>query len=393
MLTIKLLPAEYGDCILVSIVDEVNLNVLIDGGTRKTYKNSIASEIKHIKNLNQKLNLTICTHMDYDHISGIIEILKNENSEFINEIWYNGFLQVVNSKYYSLADNKYTDRDNLILDGIIAQGTGPEQEQEIGITDGMALGTLIQQNNISLNKVTAGKAISTEMVLKKIELARSTFIKILGPSEENLIAVENLWKENMVAQNYTFRVANKIKLTEAFEYQLSTVKMFYSAERTQINELEDLAKYMGNLNAIDDSKTNASSISFILEHNGNKYLFLGDAIIDDLLLGYIESSVGTNYRFEAIKLPHHGSRYNITLDFIERYTAKEYYCLTNNERFGHPDIEVLSTIICKDSNFKKIIFDYPIDKAHFLDKAAWKEKYNYELIIGDGHSVIERVFK
>lgn len=394
MLTIKLIPAEYGDRILVSIVDDVDsFNLLIDGGTGKTYENYIASEIKNIRYSNQKLDLMVCTHMDYDHISGLIGILENGNAELINEIWYNGFLQIVNSKYYSLPDNKYSERDNEVLDAIIALGTKSEQEQLVGINDGMTLGILIQQNNIPLNKVTTGSAISSKTVLEEIKLAKDTFIKIIGPSEKNLIAVEEVWKKDMVARNYNFRVSNKIKLTEAFEYQLSELRMFYSTERTQVNESEHLEKYMGVLNDFDDSKTNASSISFILEHNSKKYLFLGDTPIDDSLLGRIESAVGINYRFAAIKLPHHGSRYNINLDFIDRYTADEYYCLTNAERFGHPDIEVLANIICQDSKFKKIVFNYPIDKAFFLNKEEWKKIYNYDLIIGNGNIVLERVFK
>ena len=42
MLSIKLFPAEYGDCILLSIGKEKQYNILIDGGLSKTYQ-------KHIK--------------------------------------------------------------------------------------------------------------------------------------------------------------------------------------------------------------------------------------------------------------------------------------------------------------------------------------------------------
>ena len=37
MLSIKLFPAEYGDCILLSIGKENQYNILIDGGLSKTY--------------------------------------------------------------------------------------------------------------------------------------------------------------------------------------------------------------------------------------------------------------------------------------------------------------------------------------------------------------------
>ena len=53
MLSIKLFPAEYGDCILLSIGKEKQYNILIDGGLSKTYQKHIKSEIHHIKKMKQ----------------------------------------------------------------------------------------------------------------------------------------------------------------------------------------------------------------------------------------------------------------------------------------------------------------------------------------------------
>ena len=68
MLHIKLFPAEYGDCIILSIGKESQYNILIDGGLSKTYHKYIKAEIQHIKELGQKIGLMVCTHMDNDHI-------------------------------------------------------------------------------------------------------------------------------------------------------------------------------------------------------------------------------------------------------------------------------------------------------------------------------------
>ena len=255
------------------------------------------------------------------------------------------------------------------------------------------MGVLVENRKIPLNEIVAGQAISTESVRNKIEIAKNVYISILGPSKENIIEVEEYWKKEMVSRNFMFRVSNKIKLMEAFEYQLERIKTQYLEERLNISEIDDLEKYIGDLKEFDESIVNRSSISFILEHDNKKYLFLGDAVIDETILRNIENVVGFKYRFSAIKLPHHGSRYNITHEFICRYTADEYYCLTNSKKYDHPDLEVLATILCKDSHFKKVVFNYPIIKAYFLDKKEWKEKYNYEVIIGDGKTIMERIFE
>lgn len=393
MVKIKLIPAEYGECIVVSVGGKKQFNLLIDGGVAKTYQEYVKSEIQRIKILGQRINLMVCTHMDNDHISGLVQILKKTNYDLVDNVWYNGFLQVVSRKFYSQKDNNYTDRDNKILETIISQGTIPDGEQEVGINEGMSMGVLVENRKIPLNEIVAGQAISTESVRNTIEIAKNVYISILGPSKENIIEVEEYWKKEMVSRNFMFRVSNKIKLMEAFEYQLERIKTQYLEERLNISEIDDLEKYIGDLKEFDESIVNRSSISFILGYDNKKYLFLGDAVIDETILRNIENVVGVKYRFSAIKLPHHGSRYNITHEFICRYTADEYYCLTNSKKYDHPDLEVLATILCKDSHFKKVVFNYPIIKAYFLDKKEWKEKYNYEVIIGDGKTIMERIFE
>ena len=393
MMSIKLFPAEYGDCIMLSIGKGNQYNILIDGGLSKTYQKYIKSEIQHIKEKRQKIGLLVCTHMDNDHICGLIQVLKETNPDFIDNVWYNGFFQIVNSRFYSQKENYFTDRDNKILDEIISQGVVSDSEQEIGINEGMSLGVLIEESKIPLNLVVEGRAICSELVENRYEIATNIFITVLGPSKNNIIELEDHWKKDMVSRNYMFRVSDKIKLTEAFEYQIECIKSTYTNESFKICENEDLTKYIGDLSERDESIVNRSSISFILEYNKRKYLFLGDTVIDKTILKNIENVVGFEYRFSAIKLPHHGSRYNITHDFISRYSADEYYCLTNSIKYGHPDLEVLATILCKDSKFKKLIFNYPIDKAYFLNKEEWKEKHNYEVIIGDGKTIVERIFE
>ena len=67
----------------------------------------------------------------------------------------------------------------------------------------------------------------------------------------------------MVSRNYMFRVSDKIKLTEAFEYQIERIKSIYTNESFKISENEDLMKYIGELAEKDESIANRSSISFI----------------------------------------------------------------------------------------------------------------------------------
>jgi len=78
----EFLRAGKGDCILISI-DEgtyTEKNILIDGGVSKTYDNSthgigtLKSKLRRIKSL----DLVVLTHIDDDHICGLIQLLKDD---------------------------------------------------------------------------------------------------------------------------------------------------------------------------------------------------------------------------------------------------------------------------------------------------------------------------
>lgn len=65
MLKIKIFPACYGDYFLISIKEKgENINILVDGGLAKAYKDSLKIELKKLANNNQKIDLLINTHVD-----------------------------------------------------------------------------------------------------------------------------------------------------------------------------------------------------------------------------------------------------------------------------------------------------------------------------------------
>ena len=83
------LPAFHGDCILIKTFDNNNEEfiILIDGGTAQTFRYSLKAELKDFTHI----DLLILTHIDSDHIAGLISLLKSSliDNIVINEIWMN----------------------------------------------------------------------------------------------------------------------------------------------------------------------------------------------------------------------------------------------------------------------------------------------------------------
>lgn len=393
MIKVKLIPAGYGMSLLISVGKDSRTNILFDGGTKNDYLNGLKKEIEELIARNERLNLVVCSHIDYDHICGLIKLLDDGYGVYIDELWYNGFLQVINEKYYNRTENDKTKHDMEIINELIQNAVNMDDNHNVGMKDSLTLGSLSMEKNISINSVEKGNAIC---VVDNSSIGRykikNTKLIVLGPTKECLNRIENRWGKEMISKGFHFNVADKVVNTKAFETLIERIKMNYLSESVCISSQDDLIRFCDEMLDTDESITNESSISFILKHNGRSILILGDSVIDKTFLDRIETAVGRFFKFDAIQLPHHGSRYNITREFIERYTAKEYYVLTNSEKFNHPDICVLANIAILNKDAKSFVFNYPIEKGKFLCRKDWQDKYNYCVYLNTENKSIERTY-
>ncbi len=340
--------------------------------------------------------MLINTHIDADHINGLISFLKDNNRHKyvdIGGIWYNGFEQL-STKYpgiYGKEDGNSEDKK--IIDDICNKGYEDEfnEVEQIGSSEGISFASLIDEGGYVHNQYAITEQLHT------IELSKNIRIRVIGPAFSVLEELEEEWLEEMAKKNFTFSVSKDIRLTNSFEFMISRIKRYYECFKKKITSDDALINYTSDLTNEDSSIVNESSISFVLEVNERKFLFLGDAvlkqrdkckIIKNLLAYYGEDTV-----FDLIKLPHHGSNYNMSIDFVKLFKAKEYIISSNGKKFGHPDIDTLANIILFNKDvFKTLIFNYPVWQSKFLSNNEWMKKYSYEVEIGNGNSIIERSY-
>ena len=92
MFRLKFLPATIGDSIWVSYGDPHNAHhILIDGGTRGT-SHRIQQELNALPPSQRKFELMVVSHIDKDHIGGILTLLQNREVDFqIEDFWFNAF--------------------------------------------------------------------------------------------------------------------------------------------------------------------------------------------------------------------------------------------------------------------------------------------------------------
>lgn len=372
---IEMLPASEGDCILVTLPD-ADIRILIDGGIGDTYKNNLRERLLQLKSENKVINLLVVTHIDNDHIGGIIELLKDNGSNTesriikIDNIWHNSYRHL---QFDRVPETGTAEKQ--ILGKIIADGAAQENRQreggrrEISALQGTTLAALILQGGYFWNQQFDGMAVRSH--LGKIQLGEGCMLRVLLPGHKELEELAKEWRYQLKRSRFSFQLSEDVLFDDAFEYYYRYLAEKSTGERKQIaakrrdndreKSMEELAGYRG---ISDDSRTNLSSISFLLEYRGKRVLFLADNIAEHAL-----KMTGEEIYFDAVKLPHHGSIKNLSDAFLNQCATDKYLISTNSSKHGHPDLETLAKIINKSTDYKKkIFFNYETGKVRDFEK-------------------------
>lgn len=94
---------------------------------------------------------------------------------------------------------------------------------------------------------------------------------------------------------------------------------------------------------IDNWETNRASLVAKLTYGGATFLFTGDA--PEQIENYLATRDGAKLRADVLKVSHHGSKNSSSLLFTG-FAAPQYAVISvgKNNRFGHPDKEVLEIL-------------------------------------------------
>lgn len=326
-MNISFLKAFNGDSILITCrdADEVCRNILIDGGPSQAYQRKgkkgkpdygeLHGLIGELKKNELKIDLLILTHVDDDHIDGILSWINSDPlaHQIIGKVWFNSGKIV--AKHLAMAEN-------------------PALEIPLHITTGY--NTSIKQGAdftkwLKDNDLTDDTAIFAG---RSIELDELKF-EFLSPDTDKLTKFLTHWKKKDPNFNTSAKYAD------------------YS---------ETLKECLANDTFEEDDRVaNGSSIAFILTYrNQDKYLFLGDShpgvILEQLdAMGFNENKP---LPVKFVKISHHGSKKNTSSELLKAIATDTYVISTHGLNHGHPDKVLLARII-ENNPKSRIYFNYP----------------------------------
>lgn len=317
MLNLRVVQSRFGDSlILENGAGNRRKYILVDGGPTGVYGPYLKPELKRIAESGGKLELMVLSHVDNDHILGLLEMmddlkkLKAAGQPPVIEVagmWHNGFSKILPREVKRHADDLEAEMAVTPLpdpDHPLRVEAGP-----FGVSEGHDLQMADVDLGIPRNAGFPDQLISLENAPKAFRVG-GIKIWILGPSAKNLERLRGLWVKWLMRESLPFGPGE---------------------EPVQP----------------DDSTANLSSIMFLAEAGRRRILLTGDGLGDDLVEGLEKAGLlppdGTMH-VDILKLPHHGSARNAVGKLFDRVLA-DTYVLCADGRYGNPDWQTLVWLV------------------------------------------------
>lgn len=361
MLRIEMLPAAHGDCLWIEYGNGATVHrILIDGGPAHAYP-ALRERILHLPASERRFALLVITHVDADHIEGVIRLLLDAQALHcqFDRIWFNG-------------------RDQL---NAVPDPAG----HPLGALQGEILGMLIADYeartgtrvwNLGFERALA--AIDrTQTVLPTVDLPGDCRLTLLSPDHERLLTLKDRWKKELdrahvqsgdvatlrrkLAASRSLRPLGDVLGSEDGDELVEAGERRYELPADDDSDLragleDTLGRGSGEAGAdapfgSDASAANGSSIAVLLEYPAAapkvRLLLAGDA-----WPGVLESSIttllgdpGGRLAIDAFKLPHHGSVANLSPSLLARLRCSHYLVSTSGALFRHPHKRALELIL------------------------------------------------
>lgn len=377
--------ARKGDCLLLHFGSKANPGlVMIDGGPRNVYKPHLRPRLQEIRKARQladnkslPVDLLMISHVDDDHIQGIIE-LTNEELErragrqtrmlSIRSFWHNSFEGIIDNvpekitasltrQFGEAAIGGDAHLDEQKKDEIADRFTDDEQEMvesNLKVLASIAQGFRLRENANALeyetNPEVDGALIMAREDGEVLDIAGKLNLTVVGPMPKEL---EKLRQRH--------------------------VAWLKELEKQGKTAADTLAAY------VDPSVPNLSSIVVRVECEGRTMLLTGDArgdkILEGLVLvGLLGKAKTSKMKVDLLKVPHHGSSNNLETDFFKRVIAR-HYVFSGDGEHGNPERESLEMLLAARGAGEdyQVHLTYPVKDIDIERKKDWDKERAKEL--------------
>ena len=346
---IEMLPALHGDCLWVEWGDERRTRrMLIDGGPIGAW-DALRSRIDALPAGDRRLELVVLSHVDTDHIDGVIRLFANPRPWpfTVKDVWFNGWRHL--EPTHGLLGGKQGEYFSALL----------SRRLDPGAWNGAFQGGAV--------------VVPAEGPLPDCTLPGSMRLTLLSPSPGKLERMRKAWRKDLGS-------AIEPGDLEAAWALLAGRKQYLPGQGL-LGSTPELDALLEKQSRPDNAAANGSSIAFLAEFAGRSCLFLADAHPDcvcDSIRRLLAARGLERLRVDAVKVSHHGSRGNTTDELMALVESPRFLFSTNGAQFGHPDREAVQRVIGRTTQLRPTLyFNYDSDQNREWGCARLQDEFQY----------------
>lgn len=356
-----------GDCLLMTASGDADgprepMNILIDGGRSGKFSKHVTPYLYDNANL-KTIDLVVVSHIDNDHISGILRLLKDKVKRrvwmvkkqaertaglpkkepacppHISKLWHNSVTCHFGDEPKSQAAGDSLATSAALLGGSMTALLGnPLAAAQAARLDNLATG---HRSAIELETRIGGRLnIATEPDLLHAPASADEHVpchdfspfrlSVIGPSKERIDELAEQWDE-WIKKNEAARqkLLDRLRSDEEKMGEIATSTV--SPDGIALGSSESQI-----------TVPNLASLMLLVECGDRRFLLTGDGSSQDIIDGLGLVGCG-NTHFDVLKVPHHGAEANVTDDFCEVVTA-DHYVFCGDGAHTNPELSVLRRI-------------------------------------------------
>jgi beta-lactamase superfamily II metal-dependent hydrolase len=345
MFRIEMLPAEQGDALFIEYGSAADPSrVLIDAGVRKTSA-AMKARIEQVplKNKKCRFDLLIVTHVDSDHIGGIPKLLADPSLALeFDDVWFNGWRHL--------------------------------QPDQLGPVEGEIVSAQLDQSGWNWNAAFDEKAVVIRPTgkLPANELPGGMTLTLVSPTAQRLEVLRKEWK--------------KVVEDAGLEAGVQDENLEEAARRKGIADLLgdelDVEKLAAEPLLPDKAPANGSTIGVLAEYDDKSCLLMGDAhpdVFQEGLERLCKERGVDRLPVTALKVPHHGSMFNVSTEALNLVETDRYLFSTNGTQTKHPHAEGVARTIVQGRE-PRLFFNYRSKYTSPWDDRALRRKHDYRTV-------------
>lgn len=347
---LRFLDARQGDAIWVCWGDGHQL--LVDMGTSGTGR-ALAERVRALPEEQRAFDLLVVTHVDTDHIGGVLTGVVDPDEPVpgltFADVWFNGWEHL--------------------------HGQVPADERSplepMGGVQGERLSAWLRGHawNAAFDRAAVVRGADA---LPRVLLPDGLSLTVVTPVAERLAELAPGWRDDVEAA---------LEKGTLEEVSPGLEPMGPSAPPI-LESVVDLDLLVEDPSPLDPSRANAASISLLLEWAGRRVLLTGDATAAELVAGLALVDGGARVALDLVKLPHHGSRHNVSRALVEAVDCPHWVFSSDGTTFRHPDAVAVARVVRHGGEHPHLAFNVPSPFNGWWDNDEWRDLFGYATSYG-----------